>query len=310
MTQFFAGEQKTAKAVMTNPTSKAFDYHAVLYMGIDRAAMAEADFRINAGQEKEISLPVTMPSPGVYPVHLGVFSGETLLNLIEAQELTILSPSVTLRVLGPYDDPARQWTGFYGAYVWDGVEPRRKGNYIYGMQGITEFSIDIKSKDFMLISDYISGGGVGYPRQSGPYLITVPNWEIYTWKPSTQELGVGATKLLISTSKSTVIFVPTMFRSYFQEDYPPGVSFPGNYYINATIIDSQLLSGVDIGHYLIGINMSFWGYIRYTRYDQTEAWVMNKIGEPVKADLRTTTWNSGTPGNTKIEFYLYNMREP
>jgi len=87
MPQFQAGAEKVAKATMRNPTAKAFGYDGVLYMGTDLAVMAEVPFSLDAGQEEEISFPVTMPSaPGVYPVHIGVFSGGRNIALYKAEE--------------------------------------------------------------------------------------------------------------------------------------------------------------------------------------------------------------------------------
>ncbi len=102
MTQFVAGEQKTAKAVMTNPTSKVFDYHAVLYMGIDQAAMAEANFRLNAGESREVSFLVTMPAQvGVYPVYLSAFSDGQLLAHYQGADVEIARPlSLLMQITG------------------------------------------------------------------------------------------------------------------------------------------------------------------------------------------------------------------
>ena len=87
MPQFHPGEVKTAKVTMRNPANKAFDYHAMLYMGVDQVAMAEADFRLNAGESKDISFSVTMPEQeGVYPVYLSAFSAGQLLAHFQAAE--------------------------------------------------------------------------------------------------------------------------------------------------------------------------------------------------------------------------------
>lgn len=93
MSEFAPGETKTAIAPMFNPTGKPFDYLAQLYMGTDLAVMSEAPFHLEAGETKDISLPVIMPSlAGTYPVYLGVFSNGVNIALYQAEDITIITP--------------------------------------------------------------------------------------------------------------------------------------------------------------------------------------------------------------------------
>lgn len=91
MPEFQPGETKTAKVTMRNPTGKAFDYTGFLYMGAGLAVMSEASFRLEAGQEKQVSFPITMPSVGTYPVHIGVFSEGRNIALYKATEDVVIS---------------------------------------------------------------------------------------------------------------------------------------------------------------------------------------------------------------------------
>lgn len=99
MPEFYTGEEKIALVPVTNPTAKAFDYEAVLYMGTDLAIMAQVPFHLEAGESKTLSMSVTMPSvAGTYPVHIGVFSGGQSIALYRATEDVVLVASVLLSI--------------------------------------------------------------------------------------------------------------------------------------------------------------------------------------------------------------------
>jgi len=96
MPEFNAGELKTAKATMRNPTGKAFSYTAALIVGVPEAARSEASFSIPAGEEKVISFPLAMPSlAGTYPVHVYVVSEGKEVGLHRAvEDVTIVIPAL------------------------------------------------------------------------------------------------------------------------------------------------------------------------------------------------------------------------
>jgi len=95
-TEFEPGSVHTAKATMTNPTNTGFDYEAYLYMGIDLAVVSASFFHLNADESKQAEFSVVMPAtPGIYPVHLGIFSGGQNIALYKADEdVIIVAPAI------------------------------------------------------------------------------------------------------------------------------------------------------------------------------------------------------------------------
>ncbi|MBA7506486.1 hypothetical protein ES706_05177 [subsurface metagenome] len=142
MPQFGPGELKTARVPMTNPTAKAFDYVADLYMGTNLALMAETPFHLDAQESKDISLPVTMPTvAGTYPVHIGVFSGGVNIGLYRATEDVVII-SVADRWVSPtgYNDPDNKWV--YEAKACDGDFYSWAGNYMADYGHYVEYLVE------------------------------------------------------------------------------------------------------------------------------------------------------------------------
>lgn len=103
MPEFYTGEEKVALVPVTNPTAKAFDYEAVLYMGLDLDIMSQVSFHLEAGESKTLSMSVTMPSvAGVYPVHLGAFSSGVLIKMYQADDVVLTAPVSIIDITGFY----------------------------------------------------------------------------------------------------------------------------------------------------------------------------------------------------------------
>jgi hypothetical protein len=186
MPQFQTGEVKTAKVTMQNPTNKAFDYHAVLYMGVDQVAMSEADFHLNAGESKEVSFSVTMPAQaGVYPVYLSVFSAGNLLAHYQATENVVIAvPVLTLSFTNPKRTDAVKWS----AKLYDIAERAWEGGGAIALS--VPCILHPSGNTFLLqIGEYWLEGGALYDILYGPYLVTIPELGQYTWSGQAGTIG-------------------------------------------------------------------------------------------------------------------------
>ncbi|GAH60873.1 unnamed protein product, partial [marine sediment metagenome] len=94
MPQFSPREVRTAIASMSNPTAKSFAYTAELYLGVPKAASSGViSFSLAAGETRNISFPVTMPSAeGTYPVYLDIFVAGELIGAYRAIEDVVIVP--------------------------------------------------------------------------------------------------------------------------------------------------------------------------------------------------------------------------
>ncbi len=108
MPQFGPGELKVAVAPISNPTGKGFSYSAELYLGVTKVASSGVvSFYLAAGETRNISFPVTMPSAeGTYPVYIDVFVGDQLIGAYKATEDVEIIPLVLFAYVGAID---RHW---------------------------------------------------------------------------------------------------------------------------------------------------------------------------------------------------------
>lgn len=85
MLTFSPGEEKTARVTVRNPAAAAFDYVGRLL--IDTQQKAEVSFHLEAGEQKDILFPVTMPTvEGTYSAIVKVLVGGEVIATYQAAE--------------------------------------------------------------------------------------------------------------------------------------------------------------------------------------------------------------------------------
>jgi len=214
MPQFYAGETRTARVTMRNPTGKGFSYQAAVILGLPEIARSEQSFAIPSGEEKIIGFPLTIPSvAGTHPVHVHVSSGGESLAIYRATEdVTILEQVVQLTVLSGN-----------GGWNADVLDPTRKrwlrGEYSPATSGLApdwespsiatpSLSFQILSKKFLLniMSD---GWPIIYTYVYGPYLVEVPNWGAYTYNVKTSSMtgpGVATLTQIPAVTNGVIVY--------------------------------------------------------------------------------------------------------
>ncbi len=96
--EFEGGSTHVATVQLTNPTTAAFTYDVILYLGLSGVVSATGQITIAAGQTGSIQLSLTMPTvEGLYPVFLDVDVAGVNIEHYQAADVTIsISPAVTI----------------------------------------------------------------------------------------------------------------------------------------------------------------------------------------------------------------------
>lgn len=209
--EFKAGEAKTARVTMHNPTTMGFDYDGLIYMGTDLAVMSQQAFHLGGGEAKIVSFPVIMPvAAGLYPVHLGVFAAGQNIALYQAEDVRVKEPR--LGHIRMYIDPSPYYTnltyfewmvtwwvypGDWRVYVYPDGYYRRSWESSTPPPG---YPVDLDNLYFRLntysefetcpLSGYLGdcrwGRAPDYPEGFGPY--AVEDTKEYIFKLATRQL--------------------------------------------------------------------------------------------------------------------------
>lgn len=99
---FEGGSSHSARALLTNPTAKAFTYTTELYLGVTKVATSGVGaVNIPAGGSVYVDYPIVAPiAEGVYEVYLDVWSDGVLLAHYKATENVTVEVSPAIDV-GP-----------------------------------------------------------------------------------------------------------------------------------------------------------------------------------------------------------------
>ncbi len=99
---FEAGVSKTARATLTNPTTKGFTYTVELYLGATKAATSGiGSVTIPAGQSTDVTFTMVMPTiEGDYQPYLDVWVGTDLIAHYAATALVSIVVTPTI-IVGP-----------------------------------------------------------------------------------------------------------------------------------------------------------------------------------------------------------------
>ncbi len=99
---FEAGSTHTARATLTNPTTKDFTYTAELYLDVTKVATSGAgEVTIPAGGSMEVSFTMVMPTiEGDYQPYLDAWVGAELIAHYAATELVSIAVTPVI-IVGP-----------------------------------------------------------------------------------------------------------------------------------------------------------------------------------------------------------------
>ena len=101
---FEPGSAHTARATMRNPSSVALSYTSELYLGRyegDKIVTVSKTFSLDAGEQKSVDFPVTMPKlEDTYHVYLDVYHEGELLARYQAIEDVRVYAEPKIEIIG------------------------------------------------------------------------------------------------------------------------------------------------------------------------------------------------------------------